>query len=80
MLRTVPSPLCLKCPGNVFHFAALLAHVCVQVLFETDDLQTALWAELLATLLRFKRMPPYLTDHWNDGKNSKGNGHGEREQ
>ena len=46
---------------------------CVQVLFETDDLATALWAELLAVLLRFKRppphYPPYLVDTWRRQKN-----------
>ena len=52
---------------------------CVQVLFETDDLETALWAELLAVLLRYKRPhpkhPPYLEDKiGEDGRNSKGYG------
>ena len=52
----------------------------MQVLFETDDLATALWAELLAVLLRYKRrpprFPPYFKDKWKDGKKiaSKGSG------
>ena len=41
---------------------------CVQVLFETDDLATVLWAELLAVLLRYKRAEPYRTDRGRDDK------------
>ena len=33
----------------------------MQILFETDDLETVLWAELLAVLLRYKRAAPYMT-------------------
>ena len=33
----------------------------MQILFETDDLETVLWAELLAVLLRYKRAKPYMT-------------------
>ena len=41
----------------------------MQVLFETDDLATALWAELIAVLLRYKRrFPPYFKDKWEKQK------------
>ena len=44
----------------------------MQVLFETDDLATVLWAELLAVLLRYKRAEPYRTDRGRDDKGKGG--------
>ena len=38
----------------------------MQVLFETDDLATALWAELIAVLLRYKRPPPFYPPYFKD--------------